>query len=974
MKKNHIIVIGNGMSSYKFCERMLEYDLEKKYTISIFGEEKYPAYDRTYISSYFVNNNLEELLLEKKSWYEKNGIDLCLDEKVRKINRSSKTITTTKHTEVSYDNLVICTGSSSYVPKIVNIDQKGVFVYRTIEDVQDIANYAKNIKSAAIIGGGLLGLEAANACRNLSLDTHIVEFSDRLMPNQLNADASYILVEKIKNMGFHVHLSKKTSKILGEGKVEGLLFADNESLNVDMVIISAGIRSNDELARNCDLGTGKSGGILVDSKLRTQDDSIYAIGEVAHCEMKSYGLVNPCYNMADILAANLCGDNKVFSNPDESTKLKLLGIDVASLGNPFIVSEGISNVVLNNPYNETYKQITIDKKNKKILGAILVGDVSDSDYSNVLRFIRSSKPFILSPEVLITKGLDKHTVSVDSMDDNEQICACNNISKGYICNAIRDKKLTTLSEVKCDTKAGTGCGACLSLVKNIFESEMDKAGVEIKKDICEHFVYSRVDLFNIIKVKKYQKFEEVLAAYGKGNGCEICKPTIASILASLWNDHVVNHDIIQDTNDKFMANIQRNGTYSVIPRVTGGEITPHQLATIVKVAEKYNLYSKITGAQRIALFGANLVDLPEIWEELIEAKFETGHGYGKSLRAVKSCVGTSWCRFGVQDSVTFAIEIENRYKGLRAPHKLKSAVSGCSRECAEAKAKDFGIIATETGWNLYICGNAGTNPRHAELLASSIDKDTCIKYLDRFLMFYIYTADKLQRTSSWFEQLSGGMNYLKEVIIDDKLEICSELEISMQRVIDNYKCEWKEVVLDPLKRKKFTHFLNSKEKDDNIQLVTQRDQIMPEAWPTEEEVEKKPNINLIDLPSKWIKICDVSDVEKNNARTVKYGNTQLAIFNFSDRDQWYATQNLCPHKQEMLLYRGMLGETRGKPKVACPMHKKTFFLETGKGLSDPDYAIQTFPVKVEEDAVYLNLPSEEDLEKHLTAKKCKCAK
>ncbi|HTN89064.1 MAG TPA: nitrite reductase (NAD(P)H), partial [Sorangium sp.] len=395
-----------------------------------------------------------------------------------------------------------------------------------------------------------------------------------------------------------------------------------------------------------------------------------------------------------------------------------------------------------------------------------------------------------------------------------------------------DDKHVTLAAIKGHTKAGTGCGSCTTLITDILKKELKKAGVAVTNYLCEHFNYSRQELYHLVRVHSVKTFDDLIAQHGKGKGCEICKPAVASILASTWNEHILNkkHLPLQDTNDRFMANVQRDGTYSVVPRVPAGEITPDQLIVLGQVAKKYSLYSKITGGQRVDLFGARLEQLPDIWRELIAAGFESGHAYGKSLRTVKSCVGSTWCRYGVQDSVGFAVAVENRYKGLRSPHKLKSAVSGCARECAEAQSKDFGIIATEKGYNLYLCGNGGMKPQHAQLFAADLDEATLIKYLDRFLMFYIRTADRLQRTATWFNNLEGGMDYLRQVIIEDSLGICEELEKEMAHLIATYECEWKAAVSDPDKLKQFRPFVNAGEPDRSIVFVSERAQHRPAAW------------------------------------------------------------------------------------------------------------------------------------------------
>jgi nitrite reductase (NADH) large subunit len=408
------------------------------------------------------------------------------------------------------------------------------------------------------------------------------------------------------------------------------------------------------------------------------------------------------------------------------------------------------------------------------------------------------------------------------------ICSCNNVSKGAIVAAI-DAGCTTIGALKTSTKAATSCGGCSSLLARVLKAELTARGVAVNNDLCEHFPYSRQQLFHLIRVGQLRSFGDTIAKHGRGLGCDICKPAIASILASCWNEFVLKRDqaVLQDTNDYFLANLQRDGTYSVVPRVPGGEITPDKLIAIGVVAKKYNLYTKITGGQRIDLFGAQVHQLPLIWKELIDAGFESGHAYGKAVRTVKSCVGSTWCRYGMQDSVGFAIDLENRYKGLRAPHKLKFAVSGCTRECAEAQSKDVGIIATEKGWNLYVCGNGGMKPRHADLLASGLDGGTLIRYVDRFLMFYIRTADRLQRTSVWLDNLEGGLDYLKQVVIEDELGIAAELEADMARVIDSYQCEWRKAIDDPQTLKRFRHFVNSDRADDNVVFIEERGQIRP---------------------------------------------------------------------------------------------------------------------------------------------------
>jgi nitrite reductase (NADH) large subunit len=414
------------------------------------------------------------------------------------------------------------------------------------------------------------------------------------------------------------------------------------------------------------------------------------------------------------------------------------------------------------------------------------------------------------------------------MADTATICSCENVTKGAICAAI-DGGGHDIGSLKGTTRAGTGCGGCVPLMTDVLRDELARAGVELDRSLCEHFPFSRQDLFSLVQVHGYETFGEVLARHGSGRGCEICKPTVASILATCTNRYILDDDQapLQDTNDHFLANLQRDGTYSVVPRIPGGEVTPEGLITIGEVARDFGLYTKITGGQRVDLFGARVEQLPPIWKRLVDAGFESGHAYGKSLRTVKSCVGETWCRYGVQDSTSMAIALELRYRGLRSPHKIKMGVSGCSRECAEAQSKDVGVIATEKGWNLYIAGNGGMRPRHAELFATDLDDETLIRYIDRFLMFYIRTADKLQRTSVWRESLEGGLDYLKDVIINDSLGLGEELESQMQLVVNRYECEWANALKAPEKLKRFRTFVNDKRPDPDIHFVQERGQRRP---------------------------------------------------------------------------------------------------------------------------------------------------
>jgi nitrite reductase (NADH) large subunit len=817
------------MTSYKLCEKLRK--LSGDIRITVYGEEIRPAYDRVHLSEYFAGKTADDLLMAPRAWYHEQGITLHTGELVTEIDRASKTIRTHHGKTDHYDYLVLATGSGAFVPPLDGVALDGVFVYRTIEDLNQIIDYGQRSRTAAVLGGGLLGLEAAKALVDLNLETHVVEFAPRLMPRQLDDAGSFILAHKLTQLGITVHTGKATKRIAGDDRITGLEFADGTALPIDMLVISAGIRPRDEVAKACGLAVHNRGGIVVDDYLRTTDEHIFAIGEAAVHNNMVYGLVAPGYDMADVVARQLTGDlSKKFMGFDMSTKLKLLGVDVGSFGDPFGETPGSIPIAFQDRCNGVYKRINISADRKHLLGGILVGDASQYNIFHQMVVNKITLP--AQPETLIigTPGKEEEGAGVKSLPDTAQICSCENITKGDLIAQIKDKGARTIDDLKKTTKACTGCGGCTPLVNDVLKMTLESLGVVVKKSLCEHFAFTRQDLYDIIKIEGIRTYDVLLDKHGVGDGCEICKPAVASLLASIWNEVIAEQATIQDTNDRFLANIQRGGTYSVVPRIAGGEITPQKLMAIGRIAEKYNLYTKITGGQRIDMFGAQVHELPLIWEELIQEGFESGHAYGKSLRTIKSCVGSTWCRFGVQDSVSFAVFIENRYKGLRAPHKFKGAVSGCIRECAEAQSKDFGIIATEKGWNLYVCGNGGARPQHARLLVTDVDTDTCVRLIDRFLMYYIKTADPLTRTATWLNKMEGGLEHLRQVVVEDSLGIGAMLEKEMAELMANYECEWKKVVETPALRAQYRHFVNDDASDDTLSFVDLRGQKMPADW------------------------------------------------------------------------------------------------------------------------------------------------
>ena len=828
--KTRLVVIGNGMVGHKLLESLVKSGQSENFEVITFCEESRLAYDRVQLTSYFSGNSAEDLSLVTPGFFEENNIVVHTGDKAISIDRASKKVSSAKGLEVSYDKLVLATGSFPFVPPVPGHERENCMVYRTIDDLDAIALAAKNSKVGTVVGGGLLGLEAAKALKDLNLETHVVEFAPRLMAVQVDDGGGAILRKKIEDLGVSVHTEKNTQNI-GDGDTcfHKMSFADGEELETDLIVFSAGIRPQDELARSSDIEIGPRGGIVVNNNCQTSDPDIYAIGECALWDQRIFGLVAPGYQMAQVASDHISGtDDSEFTGADMSTKLKLMGVDVASIGDAHERTEGCQAFTYIDGINEIYKKIVVSADSKYLLGAVLIGDATE--YGSLLQFMLNQIELPEHPDSMIlpNRGDAPAGLGVDALPDTAQICSCNNVTKGDLCCAIENGAVT-LGELKTVTTAATGCGGCTALVGQVLKSELEKQGIEVSNDICEHFPHSRQDLYNIVRVEKISSFDELLKKHGKGLGCEICKPAVGNILASCWNNYILenNHLSLQDTNDIYLGNMQKDGTYSIVPRVPGGEITPEKLIILGEIAKKYDLYTKITGGQRIDLFGARVDQLPPIWKELVAAGFESGHAYGKAMRTVKSCVGSTWCRYGMDDSAGLAIEVENRYRGLRSPHKLKLAVSGCTRECAEAQSKDAGIIATEKGWNLYVCGNGGMKPRHGDLLASDLDKETLIKYIDRFFMFYIRTADRLQRTSVWMENLEGGLEYLKQVVIEDKLGINAQLEEQMQHVVNTYECEWKKTIEDEESVKRFTHFINSEESDNNVVFVRERQQIRP---------------------------------------------------------------------------------------------------------------------------------------------------
>jgi nitrite reductase (NADH) large subunit len=842
---SNVVVVGHGMVGHRFVEALRSRDADGAWRVTVLAEEGDPAYDRVGLTGYTEHWDRGLMALPGNDYGDDDLVELRLDSRVTEIDRVGKSVMTADGDRVDYDALVLATGSYAFVPPVPGHDLPSCHVYRTLDDLDAIradalrAVEAGDAPVGVVIGGGLLGLEAANALRQFGLQTHVVEMAPRLMAQQLDEAGGALLGRMMSDLGIAVHVGVGTKAIepaqrnrpvrrSAEHDSVRVALSDGTVIESGLVIFAAGVRPRDELARAADIETAERGGVLTDLSCATRDPNIYAIGEVAAIEGRCYGLVGPGYTSAEVVADRLLGGAAEFPEADMSTKLKLLGVDVASFGDAMGHTPDCLEVVVNDAVNQTYAKLVLSDDAKTLLGGILVGDASS--YGVLRPMVGETLPG--DPMALIAPAGSEGGaggLGVGALPPAAQICSCNNVTKGDLTEAIAGG-CCDVPALKGCTKAGTSCGSCVPLLKQLLEAE----GVEQSKALCEHFSQSRAELFSIVAATSIRTFTGLIERFGTGKGCDICKPVVASILASTSSEHILDGEqaSLQDSNDHFLANIQKNGSYSVVPRSPGGEITPEQLILIGEIAKDFGLYTKITGGQRIDMFGARVDQLPEIWRRLVDGGMESGHAYGKALRTVKSCVGSTWCRYGQQDSVQMAIDIEHRYRGLRAPHKIKMAVSGCARECAEAQSKDVGVIATEQGWNLYVCGNGGMSPRHAQLLAGDLDDETLIRYIDRFLMFYIRTADRLQRTAPWLEAMDGGLEHLREVVCNDSLGLAAEFEEAIERHVAGYECEWKGVLDDPNKLSRFVSFVNAPEvADPTIEFTEQSGRKVPIGMP-----------------------------------------------------------------------------------------------------------------------------------------------
>lgn len=1021
----HVIIVGLGMVGFALLEKMLGDDTANEYRYTILGEEPYLAYNRVGLTEYFEHRDFDKILLSPQTFYEqgRDRWEFKTDERVIRVDREEKVLFTSKGSEYTYDILVFATGSTGLLPTAMlpdpinggskddlsNYREMGCFVYRTIEDLNSMIRFGEQIpaskKTAIVVGGGLLGLEAGKALLDMeTFDTvTVVHRSPWLLSQQMDQKGGGLLTDKVRDLGVSVRTGTTVDELIfsEDGKLKAVRYNNGETEDCDLLCYTIGIKPRDDVAKKSGLTCSERGGITIDNFMRTSDPNIYAVGECASWNGKTFGLIAPGITMADILCFNLIQAKyhspREFAEPDIGTRLKLMGVEVASFGDYFADRDGpkwvprgydkkVRALIYEDPIEGVYTKLIITADGKYLIGGILVGNTKQ--FTTFTSLVKQRKPLPgPASEFILGKGGDDGE-DADMLSDDTQVCSCQNINKGDLVSKIRDGTCTSLGELKSATKAGTSCGGCEPTMKAILESEMKKMGKQLSSALCIHFAESRADLFSIVMVKQYGTFSEVMENHGLiqgAAGCEICKPCIASILSTLQGRHILGNDLhgLQETNDKFLGNIQRNGTYSVVPRMSAGEITPEKLIAIGQIAKKYDLYTKITGGQRVDLFGALKQDLPKIWEELYQHGFESGQAYGKTLRNVKSCVGSTWCRYGIGDSVGLAIRLEERYKGIRSPHKFKGGVSGCVRDCAEMHGKDFGLCAVQKGFNVYVGGNGGMKPAHAQLLKADCSPDEVIPLLDRYLMFYFRTADKLQRTARWLENLNGGIEYLKEVIIHDKLGICKDLEEQMNQLVGHYFDEWAAAATDKdvQNGNVFKQFSNTDVEQETVEIIRERGQRRPADWPTDDLSDRKDFKNVKWSSTSWRRILPSSDLPESDvgsSTTVLISDTQIAIFRL--KDKLYASQNMCGHKRAFVLSQGIVGtDENNEVYVSCPLHKRNFIVDDksddkGSCKNDASQSVVTFEVKEESGDIYLKLPPNGELDEVLGTSKWKVRK
>ncbi|MED4517407.1 NADPH-nitrite reductase [Bacillus subtilis] len=790
MGKKQLVLVGNGMAGVRVIEEILSV-AKDEFQITIFGAEPHPNYNRILLSKVLQGDtDIKDITLNDWDWYEENNIQLYTNETVIKVDTENKTVITDADRIQPYDELILATGSVPVILPIPGADKKGVTAFRDIKDTDTMLAASKQYKKAAVIGGGLLGLEAARGLLNLGMDVSVIHLAPFLMERQLDATAGRLLQNELEKQGMTFLLEKQTEEIVGDDRVEGLRFKDGTSIEADLVVMAVGIRPNTTLGAESGIPVNR--GIIVNDYMQTEIPHIYAVGECAEHRGIAYGLVAPLYEQAKVLAKHMCGiETKPYEGSVLSTQLKVSGVEVFSAGD-FNESEEKKAIKVFDEQDGIYKKIVL--RGNQIVGAVLFGDSSEGN--RLFSMIQKEADISETSKISILQPLSQEasTSITAAMSDDEIICGCNGVSKGAIIQAIQEKGCSSTDEIKACTGASRSCGGCKPLVEEILQhtlgSDFDASAQ--KEAICGCTTLSRDEVVEEIKAKGLSHTREVMNVLGwkTPEGCSKCRPALNYYLGMINPTKYEDDRTSRFVNERMHANIQKDGTYSVVPRMYGGVTNSTDLRKIADVVDKYEIpLVKMTGGQRIDLIGVKKEDLPKVWEDL---DMPSGYAYGKTLRTVKTCVGEQFCRFGTQDSMALGIALEKKFEGLNTPHKVKMAVSACPRNCAESGIKDLGVVGIDGGWELYVGGNGGTHLRAGDLLMKVKTNEEVLEYAGAYLQYYRETANYLERTSAWLERV--GLSHVQSVLNDPEKR--QELNDRMNETLSVHKDPWKDFLED----------------------------------------------------------------------------------------------------------------------------------------------------------------------------------
>ena len=791
--KEKLVLVGNGMAGIRTLEELLKLAPEK-YEITVFGAEPYPNYNRILLSPVLCGEKrFEDIVLNDDAWYAGHGIALHKGKKVVAIDRHKRQVKAEDGTTANYDRLLLATGSNPFLLPVPGKDLPGVVAFRDLWDVEVMLTAARQCRHAVVIGGGLLGLEAANGLMKQGMKVTVVHLPDLLMDRQLDAASARMLKKSLEERGLQFVLKGVTREIIGKKSVQGVVLEDGRELTADLVVMAVGIRPNIELAKKAGLYCER--GIMVSDTMQSYDPGIYAVGECVQHRGQTYGLVAPLFEQAKVCANHLAHHGIArYEGSITSTKLKVTGIDLFSAGD-FTGDDSTEEIVLQDAGRGMYKKVVL--KDNRIRGAVMYGDTLDGTwYFQLMRDgtdVSSLRDKLLFGQAhLGDAGHGDIKSRVVSMPDNAEICGCNGVCKGAIVKAITDKKLFTLEEVRAHTKASSSCGSCTGLVENLLAATLggDYSTAPKKKPLCPCTEHTHDDVRGAIRDQKLKSIRAVMEKleWKTPDGCSKCRPALNFYLLVAWPGEYVDDSQSRFINERVHANIQKDGTYSVVPRIWGGETTPAELRSLAEIAEKYKVPTvHITGGQRIDFLGVKKETLPVMWGDLSKAGFVSGHAYGKAIRTVKTCVGKTWCRFGTQDSTTMGIDLEKMTWGSWTPHKFKLAVSGCPRNCAEATIKDFGVVCVDSGYELHVGGNGGVKVRATDFLCAVKTPEEVMEYCAAFLQVYREEAHYLERTAPWVERV--GLAYVKQRVAED--------EVGRRALAERFRYSQKFAQIDP---------------------------------------------------------------------------------------------------------------------------------------------------------------------------------